>query len=252
MASNLDRSLDEILKDKKGDARRNNKRAGPVGGVRKRSARIEQNKKKAATAAPTGPAKKAETKKDGNDTKIQVSNLPFDVNESMLREYFTNVVGPIKKCSLVYKANGTSAGVATIEFNKPGHANIAFDKFNGRLVDSRPMKVEIIVDPTKVPLANRISGPPKPAPKAAPKPAANKPKPVTAGGRASGSGAGGRNARGGRGGRGGRKGASGSGVKRASKTVEELDQEMADYYKGSENAAPAAAPQVDAAVMEDL
>ncbi|KAK6350537.1 hypothetical protein TWF718_003727 [Orbilia javanica] len=250
MASNLDRSLDEILKDKKGDARRNNKRAGPVGGIRKRSARIEQNKKKAAAVAPTGPAKKAESKKDGKDTKIQVSNLPLDVNESMLREYFTNVVGSIKKCNLVYKSNGQSAGIATIEFNKPGHANIAFDKFNGRLVDSRPMKVEIIVDPTKVAFADRISGPAKPAPKAAPKPAANKPKPVTASGRAGG--AGGRNPRGGRGGRGGRKGASGSGVKRTTKTVEELDQEMADYYKGSENAAPAPAPQVDAAVMEDL
>ncbi|KAF3283800.1 hypothetical protein TWF970_000973 [Orbilia oligospora] len=251
MASNLDRSLDEILKDKKGDARRNNKRAGPVGGIRKRSARIEQNKKKAAAATPTGPAKKADTKKDGNDTKIQVSNLPLDVNESMLREYFTNVVGTIKKCNLVYKANGQSAGIATIEFHKPGHANIAFDKFNGRLVDNRPMKVEIIVDPTKVAFADRISGPSKPAQKPAPKPAANKPKPVTAGGRPGGAG---RNPRGGRGGRGGRKGASasGSGIKRTTKTVEELDQEMADYYKGSENAAPATAPQVDAAVMEDL
>ncbi|KAK6534892.1 hypothetical protein TWF281_006191 [Arthrobotrys megalospora] len=250
MASNLDRSLDEILKDKKEGARRNTKKAGPVGGVRKRSARIEQNKKKAAAVAPTGPAKKADNKKDGNDTKIQVSNLPLDVSENMLREYFTNVVGAIKRCNLVYKANGQSAGIATIEFNKPGHANIAFDKFNGRLVDNRPMKVEIIVDPTKVAFADRISGPAKPAPKATPKPATNKPKPVTAGGRANG--AGGRNPRGGRGGRGGRKGASGSGVKRTTKTVEELDQEMADYYKGSENAAPATAPQVDAAVMEDL
>lgn len=75
MASNLDRSLDEILKDKKEGVRRNTKKAGPVGGVRKRSARIEQNKKKAAAAAPAGPAKKADTKKERTDTKIQVSNL---------------------------------------------------------------------------------------------------------------------------------------------------------------------------------
>ncbi|KAK6362220.1 hypothetical protein TWF730_005916 [Orbilia blumenaviensis] len=250
MTSNLDRSLDEILKDKKGEARRNNKRAGPVGGIRKRSARIEQNKKKAAATAPSGPAKKSDNKKEGNDTKIQVSNLPLDVNESMLREYFTNVVGSIKKCNLNYKANGQSAGIATIEFNKPGHANVAFEKFNGRLVDNRPMKVEIIVDPTKVSFADRVSAPARPAPKATPKPATNKPKQVTVGGRAGGPG--GRNARGGRGGRGGRKAASGSGVKRTPKTVEELDQDMTDYYKGAENAAPAAAPQIDPAVMEDL
>ncbi|EWC45670.1 hypothetical protein DRE_05231 [Drechslerella stenobrocha 248] len=248
MATNLDRSLDEILDDKKKARRNNSRNAGPVGGVRKRSVRIEQKKKAAPVAPPAGPAKRAD-KKEKTDSKIQVSNLPLDVNEGMLREYFTSIVGSIKKCNLVYKANGQSAGIATIEFVKPGHANVAFDQFNGRLVDNRPMKVEIIVDPSKVPLANRISGPPKPAPKAAPKTAANKPKPVTAGGRGSGTARGGRNARGGRGG----KGTSGSGAKRSSKTVEELDQEMADYYKGTENAAPAAAPAAaDAAVMEDL
>ncbi|EPS40392.1 hypothetical protein H072_5796 [Dactylellina haptotyla CBS 200.50] len=252
--TNLDRSLDEILDDKK-KARRNTKKAGPVGGVRKRSARIE-NKRKAAPAAPAAPAKKADNKKEKTDTKIQVSNLPLDVNESMLREYFTSIVGPIKKCNLVYKANGQSAGIATLEFNKPGHANVAFDQFNGRLVDNRPMKVEIIVDPSKVPLADRISGAPKAAPRAAAKPtpksAANKPKPVTAAnGRTNGA-AGRGNARNARG-RGGRKGASGSGTKRTPKTVEELDQEMADYYKGTENSAPAAATTaVEAAVMEDL
>ncbi|KAF3913704.1 hypothetical protein AA313_de0203342 [Arthrobotrys entomopaga] len=257
MASNLDRSLDEILDDKK-KARRNIKKAGPVGGVRKRSARIEQNKKKALPAVSSGPAKKADNKKEKTDTKIQVSNLPLDVNENMLREYFRSIVGPVKRCNLNYKANGQSSGVATIEFNKPGDANVAFDQFNGRLVDNRPMKVEIIVDPTKVPLADRISGAPKTASKAAPKPAprsaAAKPKPVSASGnRANGAAAGRGNGRGGRGR--GRRGASGSGTKRATKTVEELDQEMADYYKGTENAAPAAAapaPVVDAAVMEDL
>jgi THO complex subunit 4 len=251
MATNLDRSLDEILDDKK-KARRTTKKAGPIGGVRKRSARIEQ-KKRAAPVAPPAPAKKADNKKDKTDTKIQVSNLPLDVNESMLREYFTSIVGPIKKCNLVYKANGQSAGIATLEFNKPGHANVAFEQFNGRLVDNRPMKVEIIVDPSKVSFADRISGAPKGVPKAAPKPVA-KPKPVTAtNGRANGAAATRGNARGGRGGR-GRKGTSGSGTNRSKKTVEQLDQEMADYYKGSENAAPpAAAPTAtEAAVMEDL
>ncbi|KAF3925760.1 hypothetical protein ABW20_dc0100742 [Dactylellina cionopaga] len=251
MGSNLDRSLDEILDDKK-KARRSTQKAGPVGGVRKRSARIEQ-KKRAAPAAPSAPAKKAD-KKEKTDTKIQVSNLPLDVNESMLRDYFTNIVGSIKKCQLVYKANGQSAGIATIEFAKPGHANIAFEQFNGRLVDNRPMKVEIIVDPTKVSLATRISGPPKAAPKPTPKPAGGKPKPVTANGRSNGP-AGRKDAGRGRGrGRGGRHGASGSGgAKRTTKTVEQLDQEMADYYKGSESAAPAAAPTAaETAVMEDL
>jgi hypothetical protein len=49
------------------------------------------------------------------------------------------------------------------------------------------------------------------------------------------------------------KGRSGSGFKKTSKTVEQLDAEMEDYYKPNENTAPAPAnTAADAAAMEDL
>ena len=42
---------------------------------------------------------------------------------------------------LTYGPNGTSRGVATIIFSKPGDANNALTQLNGMLVDKRPMKV---------------------------------------------------------------------------------------------------------------
>lgn len=43
---------------------------------------------------------------------------------------------------LTYGPNGTSRGIATIIFSKPGSANDALVQLNGMLVDKRPMKVK--------------------------------------------------------------------------------------------------------------
>ena len=42
---------------------------------------------------------------------------------------------------LTYNQNGTSRGVATIVFSKPGTAGNAAKDLNGLLVDGRPMRV---------------------------------------------------------------------------------------------------------------
>lgn len=44
---------------------------------------------------------------------------------------------------LTYGPNGTSRGIATIIFSKPGTANDAVVQLNGMLVDKRPMKVQL-------------------------------------------------------------------------------------------------------------
>ena len=77
MSTNLDKSLDEILSDRKG--RRRGGASGPVGGVRKRPQRAAAAKaaaavtqtqsRNAARTAPTAPASK------GDAYKIIVSNL---------------------------------------------------------------------------------------------------------------------------------------------------------------------------------
>lgn len=241
MSTNLDRSLDEILASRPRGGRRGGK-AAPAGGIRKRSQRaaaqkanvsVTPNASKAALTrnAPTGPANKVTA------SKIIVSNLPFDVNEGMIKEYFQSVVGPIRRAILTYGPDGRSRGVATVEFTKPEHAAIAAQKYNGVEVDKKPMKVELVVDPNApASFADRVGAPNKVTKAEKPKPAAAKPARGRGGARG--------NKRGGAGGRGG----SGRGKP---KTAEQLDQEMADYFGNNDNsanatttttAAPAAAP----------
>lgn len=121
-----------------------------------------------------------------------------------------------------YNEKGQFKGIATIIFKSNKNASLAVEKYNGAPIDggSSKLKLELIIDPTKKPLASRIEankiGPKVDAKAKAtqlklkqnlqkkqlkvgqkPKPKAKKPvKPV----------------------------------KRTKKTVEQLDQEMADYF----------------------
>ncbi|CRJ95654.1 hypothetical protein VD0002_g9003 [Verticillium dahliae] len=232
MSGKLDQSLDEILTTRRrsnGPRRRSQRQAtttgrptvaAPVGGVQKnpRNARAPANKPTPAKAAPhTG------------DSKIIVNNLPKDVNEQQIKEYFAQSVGSIKKVEISYGPNSVSRGIANVSFSKPDGASKAFNKLNGLLVDGRPIKIEIVVGasqaanvipPTKT-LAERTSQPKSQA-KAQPKSAAsnkhNAAKTAGAAGR-------------------GKKPRQGRTARPAKKTAEELDSEMADYFE----AAPAGA-----------
>jgi len=240
MASNLDRSLDEILATRpRGGNRRGGKAttATVAGGIRKRSSRVAAQKANVsivnastkAKGVPTGPSGKV------TSSKIIVSNLPFDVSEQMIKEYFQSVVGPIRRTTLTYGPSGQSRGVATVEFQKSEHATLAAQKYNGVEVDSRPMKVELVIDPNApASFADRVGAPNKIA---APKARADgrlkaTPKPVTT--------TRGRGATRGNKAAGARGGAGRSGNGRSkSKTAEQLDQEMVDYFGGNETAAAA-------------
>ncbi|KAH8154747.1 uncharacterized protein LAJ45_01278 [Morchella importuna] len=228
MSSKLDQSLDEILAERPrvGAAGRRGARSGnaPAGGIRKRpqraaaqkaSATITQN---ATKTVPTGPSGKVA------GSKIIVSNLPYDVDEAMIKEYFTKVVGPIKRCVITYGPNGQSRGIATVEFSRASDAATAVQKYNGVEVDKRPMKVELVVDPTApASFADRI-GAPKQVPVA---PA--------------------RGAKGRRGGRDARGGRSGN-PSRKKPTAEELDADMADYFVGGTSGAATAGGAAPTAV----
>ncbi|KAJ7927459.1 hypothetical protein B0H13DRAFT_1970453 [Mycena leptocephala] len=123
-----------------------------------------------AAAAPTStPAE-----------KIIVSNLPQDVNEAQVKELFHTTVGPLREVTLHYDAAGRSKGVATVLFSKKGDGNRAFQQYNNRLIDGRrPMKIEIVVDPSRpappATLASRVA----PAPAAAGAAAAAAPRLVS-------------------------------------------------------------------------
>ncbi|TDZ23346.1 mRNA export protein mlo3 [Colletotrichum sidae] len=253
MSGKLDQSLDDILSTQRrsaGGARRRSQRrstgrpaaAAPVGGVQKTS--------KPARAAAAKPNAAKPTQGTG-DSKVIVSNLPKDVSEQQIKEYFITSVGPIKRVEISYGPNSVSRGIANITFRDPDGASKAFNKLNGLLVDNRPIKIEIVVGasqaanviPPKKTLAERTS-----QPKAQPKSAANNKRnnaaankgPAAAAGRA----------------RGDKKPRPARSARPAKKTAEELDSEMADYFEsGSTNnenaAAPAAAAATGDAPMEE-
>ncbi|KAI8634220.1 RNA recognition domain-containing protein [Xylariaceae sp. FL1651] len=244
MSGKLDQSLDEILSTQRrvaGGRRRSQRRsagrpttAAPVGGVQKTS------KQPRNAATKQAPAKAA----GGNgESKVVVSNLPKDVNEGQIKEYFTTSVGPIKRVELSYGPNSISRGIATVTFHKPDGASKAFNVLNGILVDNRPIKIEIVVSaakaaeiiPTPKTLTERIT-----QSKAQPKSAANDKKKDA--GKTAGSGARGRKKRPARSSR------------PAKKTAEELDSEMADYFESgnqNENANGVAANANGDAPMDD-
>ncbi|KAI3327766.1 RNA recognition domain-containing protein [Xylariaceae sp. AK1471] len=228
MSGKLDQSLDEILSTqrravgrRRGTQRRSAGRpaaTAPVGGVQKTS------KQPRNAATKQAPAKNA----GGNgESKVVVSNLPKDVNEAQIKEYFTTSVGPIKRVELSYGPNSVSRGIATVTFFKADGASKAFNVLNGILVDKRPIKIEIVVSaakaaeiiPTPKTLTERVS-----QPKAQPKSAANDKKKDA--GKAVGTGARGR----------GKRGRPARSSRPAKKTAEELDSEMADYFEsGNQN-----------------
>ncbi|KKY18977.1 putative rna recognition motif containing protein [Diplodia seriata] len=228
MSDKLNQSLDEILKANKRATRarpatrrtasgKGAAATAPVGGVKKNT-----KAPKAATKAniPTGPASKAH-----GDSKILVSNLPHDVTEPQIKEYFAKSVGPVKKVLLTYGPNGQSRGVATVIFAKSTAATEAAAAHNGLKVDNRPMRVEVILGASDVPppapakaLGDRVQQP-KNAAKAQPKPATQTKAAAAAGKAAAG------------------KKKRGKSVNRPKpKTAEELDAEMQDYFDSGNNA----------------
>ncbi|CUM46936.1 unnamed protein product [Debaryomyces tyrocola] len=139
----------------------------------------------------------------------------------MLVDFFQSQVGGVQNIALSYNEKGQFKGIATIIFKSSKSASKAVEKYNGAPIDggSSKLKLELIVDPTKKPLTsriapNKVTGPKAAGPKVAnPKLAAakaaakanlksKKDKPAQA-----------------------KKPA-----KRSKKTVEQLDQEMADYF----------------------
>ncbi|KAI8964782.1 hypothetical protein F5Y11DRAFT_345235 [Daldinia sp. FL1419] len=227
MSGKLDQSLDEIVSTQRrvgGKGGRQNPRrsarrtttTAPVGGVQKTSRQPRAAATKQIPAKATG----------SGESKVVVSNLPKDVNEGQIKEYFATSVGPIKRVELSYGPNSVSRGIATVTFAKADGASKAFNALNGLLVDNRPIKIEIVVSAAK---AAEIAPPVKTLteritqPKAQPKSAANDKKEAAS--KAAGVGARGRKRRGGP-----------RNSRPAKKTAEELDSEMADYFEaGNQN-----------------
>lgn len=218
MSGKLDQSLDTIVAARRKNSRplRRTRRVGagtkppvaPIGGVKKATRTAKKNDKASAAATTT------------KESKIMVSNLPADVSEQQIKDYFQQTVAAVKKVLLVYGPNGQSRGIASVVFFNGASAAKAVAELNGVKVDNKPMKVEVIVDgkdapqPAEKKLADRITQ--RKSAAAKPKPATDTKNKAGTGGRVRGTG---------RRGRGGTRAAG-----RVKKTAEELDAEMVDYF----------------------
>ncbi|KAK9369355.1 hypothetical protein V1509DRAFT_620534 [Lipomyces kononenkoae] len=233
MSANLDKSLDEIISQNPSGRRRSRgglrgARGAAGGGIRKSASK--GNAARATQKAATAPSSSMNIE---NNDKIIISNLPLDVQESAIKDYFNLEIGPVRRCTLNYNAKGQSTGVVTMVFQKTGDAARAWKRFNGTPIDGgkKIMHVELVVDPNKKTLADRIQPRSQPTTAATTKTTASRTRKATRG-RAV--------ARGGRGGR---------GTRRPKKTTEQLDAEMADYFVqgGNTSQAGQSAPVASAA-----
>ncbi|KAH9823924.1 hypothetical protein DFH28DRAFT_1077794 [Melampsora americana] len=154
-AMNLDRPLDDIISEKRkhrrpaGVARRGGKAHHTTGPVR--HGRTTARPQPVAVAPPAAKILQLPAQM-GQGSKIIVSNLPTDVTENQIRELFSTTVGPVMRVALSYDNRGQSKGTAQVEFKRNDDATKAFQQYNKRLIDqNRPMKVEIILDPARIP-----------------------------------------------------------------------------------------------------
>jgi len=232
----LDQSLDQIMQSRpknrrggssrrasapnSGAANSGNNNNNNAGTARQRySTAVPDSKRGSPAVAGAAPAQSVAQ-------KIMVSGLPPDVNEEQIKELFQSTVGQLTSVQLNFDSQGRSKGTATVIFQKKGDANKAFQQYNNRLIDGkRPMKIEIVMDPTKVP-------PPSLASRVAPAPAAKQqaPKPAVSGAATERTG---KPAGAGRGGRGRRR----KGGDRPAKTAADLDAEMEVYKAAPEESA---------------
>lgn len=126
-----------------------------------------------------------------------------------LQDFFQSQVGGVQTVALSYNEKGQFKGFATVIFKDNKHAGLAVEKYNGAPIDNgaNKLKLELIVDPSKKPLAARIvansvgKGPKVVAAKAAVQKKKQQQKKKN------------------------------KPAKKEKKTVEQLDQEMADYFE---------------------
>jgi glyoxylase-like metal-dependent hydrolase (beta-lactamase superfamily II) len=91
----------------------------------------------------------------GEGGTIRCSNLPLDVTQPMVEEYFATLSeehfssdgSTVKSVELLFGHGGISRGVAMVSFERHDHARRAVDLVNGVRVDGKPLKIELVNDP---------------------------------------------------------------------------------------------------------
>ncbi|KAJ2662982.1 hypothetical protein IW148_002704 [Coemansia sp. RSA 1199] len=264
MATNLDQSLDDIIKStprssgsggrgrRDGNSRgqnRNSPYARRSGGVQKhdsgsRKPSQQQQQQAAQMMMLNNPAYLAALQQQhrqkqgasGSSGKILINNLDYGVTEADLRELFQQV-GALSKVALNFNRRGTSSGSGMVVFKNPAHAQLAYNRYNNVELDHRKMVIEVVgaapgVVPMVVPMIPQNFQPQQNAPGARRNRRGNGQGSSAQSGKSQGSAQSGNgNAQGGRGGRrrGGRQ-------DEPQPSAEQLDADLDEYMKDANNA----------------
>ncbi|NP_001334879.1 THO complex subunit 4A [Solanum lycopersicum] len=102
----------------------------------------------------------------GTGIKLLISNLDYAVSNEDIKELFLEA-GDIKRYSIHYDKSGRSKGTAEVIFSRRRDAEAAIKRYNNVQLDGKPMKIELagtnIAPPALPPIRNRLYGNPNPA-----------------------------------------------------------------------------------------
>eukprot|EP00252_Welwitschia_mirabilis_P015767 TRINITY_DN3498_c0_g1_i2.p1 TRINITY_DN3498_c0_g1~~TRINITY_DN3498_c0_g1_i2.p1 ORF type:complete len:216 (+),score=21.85 TRINITY_DN3498_c0_g1_i2:360-1007(+) len=183
MASSLDMSLDDLIKNNKqqnsqfGRGRGRGARTGRFGGGGRGGRRIQRQQQQLrvntnARPSPYSIAKSFSRAKDaiwqhdmfddsmvaiGADSgaKLYISNLDYGVSNQDIKELFSEV-GDLRSSAVHYDRSGRSIGTAEVVFLRRNDAIAAMKRYNNVQLDGKPMKIELVGTSLGFPVADRL------------------------------------------------------------------------------------------------
>ncbi|KAK4747623.1 hypothetical protein SAY87_014209 [Trapa incisa] len=89
-------------------------------------------------------------------TQLYVSNLDYGVTNNDIRELFSEI-GDIKRYAIHFDKTGRPSGSAEVVYSRRSDAFLALKRYNNVLLDGKPMRIEIVGANSEVPITARVN-----------------------------------------------------------------------------------------------
>ncbi|GMM49362.1 RNA-binding protein [Starmerella bacillaris] len=151
---NVDQGLDDIISStsissggSKSRAKGRNAKRPSASKVSKQSTKPKNNKAK-AVAKPVAKSSSSVSHPLYGAKRAVVSNMPLDVSEQDVKEYFATRVGKIRKIEGTYRENGKPTGTYTLTFEKAGNALKLLETYSNQPIDGGKSRlvIQILLD----------------------------------------------------------------------------------------------------------